>query len=95
MRLEGLEELCEALVIYLFHDLYLPLDTLAAVWLEQLELFVYFDCDFLVQCLVQADSDDGVGTLAYSLANDVVVDVLYVAAFGAELVLFVLALLPV
>lgn len=82
-------------MVNFLHDFDLPLDTLAAVRLQQLELLVYFDCDFLIEDLMKADSDDGVGALANSLTDDVIVDVLNVTALGAELMLFLLTLLPV
>jgi len=82
-------------MVNFLHDFDLPLDALAAVRFQQLELLVYFDCDLLIQNLVKADSDDGVGALANSLTDDVIVNVLNVAALGAELILFLLALLPV
>lgn len=95
VRLEGLKELGEALVIYLFHDLDLPLHALPPIWFQQLELLVYLDSDLLVENLVEADPDNCVGPLAYSFSNYVIVDVLDVAAFGAELILVMLTLLTV
>lgn len=86
VRLECLVEFGQAVVVDLLHDFYFPFYTFPAVRLKQLELVVNLDCNFLVQQLVQADSDNGVCTLADPLSNYVVVDVLNGAELGAELV---------
>lgn len=93
VRLKRLKELCKALMINLLHNLDLPLDALATIGLEQLELLVNFDCDLLVQDFVKTNSHDCIRTLTYSLSNYVVVDIFNVTSLCAELVLFMLALL--
>lgn len=90
MRLKRFIQLGEALVIDLLHDLDLALHALAPVWLEQLELLVDFDCNLLVEDLVQADAYHSICTLAYALANNIVVNIFDGALFCAELVLLVL-----
>lgn len=93
VRLECLVELREALMINLLHDLYFSLDTFPSIWLQQFEFLVNFDSNLLVEYLVQANSNDGISTLSDPLADDVVVDVLYMTAFSTELILLLLALL--
>lgn len=93
VRLERFEELGEALMIDFLHNLDLPLDTLPAIGLQQFELLVDFDGDLLIQDFVKTDSDNGVGTLANPLADNVIVNIFDVAALGTELILLVLALL--
>ena len=90
VRLKRFIQLGEALVIDLLHDLDLALHALAPVWLEQLELLVDFDCNLLVEDLVQADAYHSICTLAYALANNIVVNIFDGALFCAELVLLVL-----
>ena len=90
--LERFVELREALMVYLFHNLYFPFDALPPIRLQQFEFLIYLDSDFLVEYLVQANSHDGVGTLSNPLADDVIVNVLDIAAFSAKLILLPLAL---
>lgn len=82
-------------MVNLLHDLDLPLDALSPIRLKKFELLVYFDSDFLIKNLVKTDPDDRVRTLTDPLANDVIVNILNVAAFGAELILIIVALLSV
>lgn len=93
VRLECLVELRKALMINLLHDLYFSLHTFPPIWLQQFEFLVNFDSNLLIEYLVEANSNDGVRALSDPLADDVVVDVLYVTAFSAELILLLLALL--
>mgnify|MGYP006899586624 FL=1 len=74
-------------MVNFLHDLYFSLHRLSAVRLQQLELLVDFDCYLLVEQLVEAHSDNCIGTLPNPLSDDVVIDILNRASISAELVL--------
>lgn len=49
MALKCLVKLSQALMVNFFHNLNLPLHTLASVWLEQLEFFINLDSNLLIK----------------------------------------------
>jgi hypothetical protein len=81
-------------MVNLFHDLDLSFYALSAVWLQQLKLLVDFDCDLLVQQLVQTHPHDSVGSLSNSFSDDVLVNILDAAQLRAELVLLPIQVNP-
>lgn len=84
--IEGLIELGDIRMIEFLHDLDLPLNPFPSVRLQQLKLFVNLACDLLIGFLVQSDSHHCVGSLAYALAYQVVVEIIGVAGFCAVLI---------
>ena len=93
VRFKCLKELRQALVIDLLHDLDLSLHALPSVWLKQFELFINLHRYLLIEHLVEADPHHRVGTLAYTLTNNIVVNVFNMTALSAELVLLTLLVL--
>lgn len=59
-------------VVQALHQLDLPAHRLLALDLLHFLLLVYLQSDFLARLLVHADEDQGIGALAYLLANHVV-----------------------
>ena len=71
-------------MVELFHDFHFTFDALPAVGLHQFDLLVDLHGYLLIEHLVEAESHDGVGTLADSLSDEIVVQVLDRAICRAE-----------
>ena len=72
-------------MVQLFHDFHLTFDTFATVRFHELDLFIDFDSYLLVEHLVKAETNDSIGTLAYSFTYEVIVEVLDRAILSVEL----------
>lgn len=84
--LKSLEEFGQTLVVQFLHYFDLSLHTLPPVGFQQLQLIINLHCDLLVEQLVQSHPHHCIGSLAYSLSNDIVVDVFNGAGLSGELV---------
>ena len=76
VRLKGFVELGNVLMIELLHDFHFSLDALSSVGLHQLDLLVDLDGDLLIQHFVETKADNSVSSLAKTLTDEIVVEVL-------------------
>lgn len=95
MRFKDLIKLSDVVMIKFFHDFHLSFHRLTSIWLQQLGLFVDFDCNFLIQGSVQAKSHYGISSLTDTLTDKIVIQVLDRAILGAEFIFSGLAVLEI
>lgn len=66
------------LVSHLLHQFYLPLHTFPPIWIHELVLFIDLHGNLLVTWLVKTYPNDGVGTLADLLTDDILIQVILI-----------------
>lgn len=73
VRLKSFVKFRNVRMVEFLHDFHLTLDALATIRLHQLDFFVDFDSNLLVEHLVETESDDSIGSLPESLPDKVVI----------------------
>jgi len=71
-------------MVKFFHDFHLTLDTFATIRFHELDLFIDFYSYLLVEHLVESETNNGIGTLAYPFTYEVIVEVLDRAILSVE-----------